>query len=92
MLISAIFHTDDRGVWTYVSMNDDYYRRRIGPVNILTFVSGRALVDYIIDGFSRHWKGERRVPMGAADDSSGNGLVLLSSSFHRRGWALEASS
>lgn len=56
MLISAIFHTDDRGVWTYVSMNDDYYRRRIGPVNILTFVSGRALVDYIIGGFSRHWE------------------------------------
>lgn len=76
MLISAIFHSDDTGIWTYVSMNDDYYRRRIGPVNILlSYPAGYwALVDYIIFGFHvTGRKGERRVPMGAADDSSGDG-------------------
>lgn len=75
-------------------MNDDYYRRRIGPVNILTFVSGRALVDYIIYAFSRHWEEERAASADGLRRRQqwGRTLVLLSSCCHRRGWALEASS
>lgn len=86
-------------------MNDDYYRRRIGPVNMfLSIISGwiSGISGLHNIPFLRHWLvvvgwwEERRAAnadgRGRRRQQWGQTLVLLSSCCHRRGWALKASS